>query len=71
MAGRGSPTYAAVDRRDCVSCGTCAAVCPLGAVEVVRGCYAQVDPARCVGCGRCIRACPTGCIARVEREAAV
>lgn len=47
-----------VAREDCVACGCCVKVCPLGAIAVVKGIAARVDEARCVGCGRCARECP-------------
>ena len=47
---------------DCVACGCCVKVCPLGAIEIVRGVAAQIDRERCVGCGRCARECPASVI---------
>ena len=47
-----------VTRGDCVACGCCVKVCPLGAIAVVKGIAAQVDGVRCVGCGKCARECP-------------
>ena len=53
---------AVVERADCVACGCCVKVCPLGAIEIVRGVAAQIDRERCVGCGRCARECPASVI---------
>ena len=50
-----SKKLAAVDRTRCVACGVCENTCPLGAVNVHRGCYAA-------GCGKCAKLCPVGCI---------
>ena len=47
-----------VNENDCVACGCCVKVCPLGAVRVFRGIAARVDEEKCVGCGRCVRECP-------------
>lgn len=47
-----------VTREDCVACGCCVKVCPLGAIAVVKGIAAQVDGERCVCCGKCARECP-------------
>ena len=47
-----------VTMEDCVACGCCVKVCPLGAIAVVKGIAAQVDGERCVGCGKCARECP-------------
>lgn len=41
----------------CIGMGSCAAICPAGAIRVQNGC-ATVDRTRCVGCGACVRACP-------------
>ena len=40
---------AVVERAACVACGCCVKVCPLGAIEIVRGVAAQIDRERCVG----------------------
>ena len=53
---------AQVDSEVCVACGCCVKVCPLGAIEIVRGVAAQIDRERCVGCGRCARECPASVI---------
>ncbi len=61
--------YASVDRRRCVSCGTCEKTCPRGAIAVWNGCFALVSRGLCVGCGKCSKACPADCITLKEREA--
>ena len=53
----------------CVACGCCARVCPLSAIQVVRGVAAQVNTQKCVGCGKCARECPATVI--TIQEAAV
>ena len=40
---------AVVSQMDCVACGCCAKVCPLSAIQVVKGVAAQVDGSKCVG----------------------
>lgn len=60
---------AVVDSSACVACGCCVKVCPLQAIEVVRGIMAQVDGERCVGCGKCARECPASVIEIREVEA--
>lgn len=52
----------------CVACGCCIKVCPLKAIEIIRGIMAQVDPEKCVGCGRCAAECPASVITIREAE---
>lgn len=59
---------AAVNQNDCVACGCCAIVCPLSAIQVVKGVAAQVDGSKCVGCGKCARECPASVIEIREVE---
>jgi Pyruvate/2-oxoacid:ferredoxin oxidoreductase delta subunit len=59
---------AVVDRAACVACGCCVKICPLQAVEIVRGIAAQVNRDKCVGCGRCAKECPASVIAIREVE---
>lgn len=61
---------ASVKRQNCVSCGTCEAVCPRGAAQVKNGCFAEMAENLCIGCGLCAKSCPTSCIHLVKREAA-
>ena len=51
-----------VNQRDCVACGCCVKVCPLGAIQVFKGISARVDETKCVGCGRCVKECPASVI---------
>lgn len=51
-----------VNENDCVACGCCVKVCPLGAIRVFRGIAARVDEEKCVGCGQCVRECPASVI---------
>ena len=60
---------ASVDSRLCVACGCCVKVCPLQAIEIVRGVMAQVRQEKCVGCGKCARECPASVIKIREVEA--
>lgn len=52
----------------CVACGCCVKVCPLGAISVWKGVRATVDPSRCVGCGKCAKECPASVITIRQRE---
>lgn len=60
---------AVVEERDCVACGCCVKVCPLGAIQVLHGIAARVNLDKCVGCGKCVRECPASVIQLQEVEA--
>lgn len=60
---------AIVDEHNCVACGCCAKVCPMGAVQVLHGVTARVNPKQCVGCGKCVRECPASIIRLEEVDA--
>jgi MinD superfamily P-loop ATPase len=55
---------AQVDADRCSACGTCAEVCPFGAVTVDGA--SHVDTAACMGCGVCESQCPQKAIALVR-----
>jgi len=59
---------AQVLKNDCVACGTCVNVCPLGAIKIVAGVFAEVDLAKCVGCSKCVFACPASTIEIITKE---
>jgi len=52
----------------CLGLGTCARVCPSGAIWMSDKGLPVVDEERCTGCGICVKACPKG-IVTVERRA--
>ena len=60
---------AQVPREQCVACGCCVKVCPMQAIEIVRGIMAQVTEDKCVGCGKCAKECPASVIVIREVEA--
>ena len=45
----------------CVSCGTCAAQCPVSAISEGDGKY-EIDANTCISCGSCAGVCTTGAI---------
>ena len=45
----------------CVSCGSCAGECPVGAISQGDGKY-DLDANSCIDCGTCAGVCPTGAI---------
>ena len=46
---------------DCISCGACAAECPVEAISEGDGKYV-IDADVCVSCGACADQCPTEAI---------
>lgn len=60
--GERVPKKAVVSEQDCVACGCCVKVCPLGAISIDRGIKAVVNRDICVGCGKCARECPASVI---------
>ena len=68
MSGMRKKRKAFVGREDCVACGCCVKVCPMGAIQVFKGIFAQVDVVKCVGCGKCARECPASVIKIQEVE---
>ena len=49
----------------CMGLGTCAGICPFGAIDMLPGGLAKVDPEKCTGCTKCVAACPKGIIRMV------
>jgi len=44
---------------DCISCGACAAECPVGAISEGDGKF-EIDADVCIECGACEATCPVG-----------
>lgn len=56
----------AVISKECVACGCCVKICPLGALSVHKGMYAPIDEEKCVVCGKCAGICPAAVISVVS-----
>jgi len=48
-----------IDKKLCVGCLACVAVCPIGAMRFYPG---DKHPFKCIACGACVRACPKGAL---------
>lgn len=46
---------------ECIKCGSCASVCPVGAISEGDTQYV-IDAGTCVDCGACASVCPVGAI---------
>lgn len=46
---------------ECISCGACAAECPVGAIAEGDAQY-EIAADTCIDCGSCEATCPTGAI---------
>ena len=46
---------------ECISCGACAASCPVDAIVEGASKY-EIDKETCVDCGSCVEACPLSAI---------
>jgi len=46
---------------NCISCGACAAICPVDAISAGDGVYV-IDEGKCIDCGGCAPHCPVDAI---------
>lgn len=47
-----------VNKKKCISCGTCVAICPMGAISFDENDKAVIDKNKCIHCGACEASCP-------------
>ncbi len=48
-----------IDDSVCISCGACAAECPVEAISQGDAAY-TIDEDKCISCGSCAGVCPVG-----------
>lgn len=48
---------------NCISCGVCAAECPVSCISAGGSKY-EIDPAACIDCGACAPVCPVDAISQ-------
>ncbi|MDA0525611.1 4Fe-4S binding protein [Methanococcoides alaskense] len=46
------------DEEECVECGACVSVCPVGVFSLADDWSLEVDPDKCIQCGACLTMCP-------------
>lgn len=56
-------------KEGCLHLGSCAAVCPAGAISKDSEGFIVVDAAKCIGCAKCTTVCPTGAIKMIPASA--
>ncbi len=47
-----------IDYKKCIKCGTCAAICPVGAITMDDEGKPVINPDLCIKCGACQNSCP-------------
>ncbi len=57
LGGEKNMAYKITD--DCISCGACAANCPVNAISEGENKY-EIDADTCISCGNCASVCPVG-----------
>lgn len=51
-----------IDKKKCISCGTCVAICPVEAISFDKDGKAVIDRKKCIRCGSCQASCPVEAI---------
>jgi carbon-monoxide dehydrogenase iron sulfur subunit len=55
-----------IDKKLCVGCLACVAICPIGAMRFYPG---DKNPFKCIACGACAKACPKGALELASKDA--
>ena len=55
---------AKVNQSECLGCGACVGVCPVGAIQLNGDGKAEVDETVCIDCGACVGVCPVEAISQ-------
>lgn len=55
-------------RYGCLGLGSCARICPTGAIEITADRLAVVHAELCIGCGKCVAVCPKNLIVLVPES---
>ena len=61
-----SSYFAALDPKECISCGACLERCPVNAITI-EDASSRIDESRCIGCGLCVSSCPVDAISLQKR----
>lgn len=51
-----------VNQKQCIGCGTCVGICPVGAIKMDKNGKAVIDKDICIKCHACEMSCPVGAI---------
>ena len=61
-------SYPIIDVDECVACGQCVDICPMGVLELEDGVAKVIDEDSCIGCGACLEECPNGAITDIAED---
>ena len=63
------PKLIEVDTEKCFSCGSCLALCPVGAISIEEDSTIKFDKEKCLGstCSICVDACPARAIKSIRQ----